>query len=635
MRAALLLLLFFVGFTSLQAQPLFEQDFESGIEPMILIDADGLTPAPNVSAYPDAWNAANPAFGNGTNVAVSNSWYSPAGQADDWMITPAIIVADSLTVVSWEAKAQDPTFPDGYEVRVSTSGTEIEDFEDVIFSIPNEETDFVLRNASLAGYVGDTIHIAWRNNSVDQFLLLVDNISVKALQPFDISATALTTSNFYELGEDIVITGEVENKGGTEITSLIVEWTDGVETYTDSISGISIPVGGSYNFSHTTPFQPTEAQLYSIEVTVSNPNGEMDGNMLDNTTSKVVGTVTEAPMKRMVMEEGTGTWCGWCPRGFVAMEYMLDKYPETFIGIAVHNQDPMVDTEYDNNIGLTGYPGCNADRVFLNESVSVDAFENYYEVLTREISPVAPSVSAVYDPTTGVATIECEAQFKTKLDGIDYRFAVVMLEDSVVGTTSGYDQVNFYSFQSANLPLVGAGFDWQAEPDPVPADRMVYDHVARAIIGGYDGDAVVPSSLEADEIVTQSYEYQVPASLNPEHMEVVLMVIDGESGAILNGFKAELDVLTSNKNVFANEAIDIFPNPTQGATTIKLDLDQPSPVQLKVFDMAGRQIVQQYMGTIPAGETLLPFDATQLPAGSYQFQVYLDSKIAVQQVIVK
>ena len=37
-----------------------------------------------------------------------------------------------------------------------------------------------------------------------------------------------------------------------------------------------------------------------------------------------------------VVEEGTGTWCGWCVRGIVALEYMRENYPDKFIGIGVH-----------------------------------------------------------------------------------------------------------------------------------------------------------------------------------------------------------------------------------------------------------------------------------------------------------
>ena len=47
------------------------------------------------------------------------------------------------------------------------------------------------------------------------------------------------------------------------------------------------------------------------------------------------------------MEEYTGTWCGWCPRGAVGMAKMQEKYGEKFVGMVYHtdaSKDPMVTT---------------------------------------------------------------------------------------------------------------------------------------------------------------------------------------------------------------------------------------------------------------------------------------------------
>ncbi|MDE5808641.1 MAG: hypothetical protein K2H76_11040, partial [Muribaculaceae bacterium] len=42
-----------------------------------------------------------------------------------------------------------------------------------------------------------------------------------------------------------------------------------------------------------------------------------------------------------LIEEGTGTWCGWCPLGIVMMEYVTEKYPGLFACVAIHSQDAM------------------------------------------------------------------------------------------------------------------------------------------------------------------------------------------------------------------------------------------------------------------------------------------------------
>lgn len=635
MRAAILfiLALFMLQATETTAQVFFEQDFESGMEPMTLVDIDGQTPHPNVAAYPDAWNVANPGFGNGTNVAVSNSWYSPAGAADDWMITPAIEITNPNTIVSWSAKAQDPSFPDGYEVRVSTTGNEVADFADIIFSTPAEVTEFTERSAALGDYAGDTIYIAWRNNSNDQYLLLVDDIKVEAIQSLAVSATEITTDRYHEILEDVEITTTIVNNGAVTINSLDVSWTDGIVTYTDNLTDLDLSNGQSIDYTHSETFLPSAAITYDIQVSISNPNGETDDET-DNVVEGQISAVSIVPVKRMVLEEGTGSWCGWCPRGFVAMEEMSSAYPETFIGIAVHNGDPMAFAEYDNNIGLSGYPSCNADRVLLDVSVSSADFQSYYNQLTERVSPASVDATATFDPATGEATIEAKATFRTLIEDLDMRMNVVILEDSIKGSGSGYNQANFYSFQSQDIPLVGAGLDWQAAPHPIPASEMYYNHTARAILGGYSGENVFPAGVTANQEVAQTYTYTVPANYNPELMSAVVLLMDGNTGAIVNAGKAKFEILSSTQPDLANERLDVFPNPAKDLVNIALTLDGVTPVNLTVYNAMGQTVATRYLGTL-SGEVSVPFDASRLTAGAYTFRLNLGDQVAVKQVIVE
>jgi hypothetical protein len=620
---------------ALNGQVVFQHDFESGMAPMTLIDADGKTPHPNVAAYPLAWNIASPAFGNGTNVAISNSWYNPPGVADDWMITPALAITDSATILAWEAKAQDASFPDGYQVRVSTTGMGIADFTDVIFNIAQEAPSWQERFVSLAAYVGDTIHIAFRNNSNDMFLLLIDNIIVQSILANDAALTQLSTVRFHELNSPIEIAGTFRNNGSSPLTSLDITWSYAGESYTDNLSGLNVAPGATYEFTHSTPFTVEEAISYEIEVSISNPNGEDDGDPQNNVSSMLVSGVTYVPSKRVVIEEGTGSWCGWCPRGHVAMEYMRNTYPETFIGIAVHNGDPMVFAEYDNNIGLTGYPSANANRVLNDVSVSQNDFVSFHNNLLQRIAPIDVDVEAVYDPTNRVATINVHAGFVTQLDDIDYRFSVVIMQDSVKGTGSGYNQVNFYSFQSQNIPLVGAGHNWQQATNPVPAASMFYNDVARSILGGYFGQAgIIPASVVAGDVVEHTYTYNVPASYNPMHMSAVVLLLDGSTGEILNAKQAEFDFLVNSNEAFINEKVQIFPNPAKGNINIEVQLEEAAPVRLDVFNMLGQQVASQVYG-MQSGRSILPFNASHLPAGGYSFYLHLGNKLAVKKVIVE
>ena len=195
------------------SQILFEDNFDGsgpGIAGWTVTNVDGLTPNANVAEFTDAWievdrdgsagGGANYGGPAGDFAVASTSWYTPAGTSDDWLITPQINLTADATLY-WDAKAQDAGFPDGYEVRLSTSGTNTAtDFTELLFSIAAEDPAFQSRQVDLSAYTGQNVYIAFRNNSTDQFVLLVDNVEVSVtpscVVPTDFTAGTVTATSF-------------------------------------------------------------------------------------------------------------------------------------------------------------------------------------------------------------------------------------------------------------------------------------------------------------------------------------------------------------------------------------------------------------------------------------------------------
>lgn len=168
------------GYTGCQDVELHE-DFNSGIpQTWTLINNDG-----NDAYYTDFDNAAWVALADfeeeGDSEACSTSWYVSYGCSDDWLISPAIQLGPTSTL-TWDASAYDPYFPDGYEVRISTTGTSMSSFlaNDALFSTGAEETLWTTRSVNLAaaGFDNQTVYIAFRNDTCNGHLLFVDNIRV-------------------------------------------------------------------------------------------------------------------------------------------------------------------------------------------------------------------------------------------------------------------------------------------------------------------------------------------------------------------------------------------------------------------------------------------------------------------------
>ncbi len=208
------LYLFFVllfGAQMTHAQLIYFEDFE-GIGagnvsvintvtggPMTTYDVDGLTPNAAVSQFTDAWIAMDDFDFPGDTVGASTSWYTPAGQSDDWMVTPQIAIPAGGGSLSWDAEAQDPAYPDGYEVWVSTTtnttaallaGT-------MVFSVANEANPWTSHTVNLNAFANSNIYIGFRNNSTDQFILLIDDIAVNGPNiPDDAAINSVSGSEF-------------------------------------------------------------------------------------------------------------------------------------------------------------------------------------------------------------------------------------------------------------------------------------------------------------------------------------------------------------------------------------------------------------------------------------------------------
>ncbi|MDX2359167.1 MAG: PKD domain-containing protein [Crocinitomicaceae bacterium] len=125
--------------------------------------------------------------GDGDVEAVSTSWNLLAGQlADDWMCTSDIGVLPPNQRLYWDGEASDINFPDGYEVRISTTGqlpANAGNYSVVLFSIAAENAASTTHSVDLSAYAGQTINIAFINNSDWMNLLAIDNIRIGTADP--------------------------------------------------------------------------------------------------------------------------------------------------------------------------------------------------------------------------------------------------------------------------------------------------------------------------------------------------------------------------------------------------------------------------------------------------------------------
>lgn len=110
----------------------------------------------------------NPDYAHsGSNLIVCT--YDDYADLDEWAVSPAIhMPADASNIgISWNVwMFEYQGIQNTYEVRVSTTGRNPEDFTTVLFSETGASDDFVQRGWNLANFGGQTIYIAFHNISV-------------------------------------------------------------------------------------------------------------------------------------------------------------------------------------------------------------------------------------------------------------------------------------------------------------------------------------------------------------------------------------------------------------------------------------------------------------------------------------
>ena len=508
--------------------------------------------------------------------------------------------------------------------------------------------ELFLDNVSQGTFSNPTCQVA----SLDLFPLqgngfYVDDVSYE-VTPYTLpvnngAVTSLLMSGL--ASQSIYPSVEIRNLGTDAITSFEIELDYNGTQQTETVTGVNISSLDFYGVDFTGTVDLISG-TNDATATISNVNGAgADDDSNDDSKTISLNPLTPAPGKLVVGEEATGTWCGWCPRGAVGLLTMDAKYHGFFQGIAVHNGDTMTNSIYDAGIGsyISGYPSGIVDR---GADIDPSAFEG--DFLERIVIPPSAFVTpgASYNSTTRELEVSISANFQQTATG-NYKVACVIVEDSVTGTSSDFDQSNYYSFQSQNVALVSPnGFDWQAAANPVPASLMQYDHVGRAISPSFGGlDNAYPDSTSIPGYIhSHSFSFVLDSTWDVNQIHIVGMLID-PNGRIDNAGAASIDeavnnglisggVMVSSKTLPSpDRIIKLFPNPANETAFLKIHLKKTVPVSLNVFSSSGQLVISRDYGNLNGAYTL-PLITSRLSAGIYAIKLQYGNKIETKKLII-
>ena len=335
--------------------------------------------------------------------------------------------------------------------------------------------------------------------------------------------SASTSYTMTQLGEPIKMNARITNSAVLAAEKPVIECSlNGNLVYTYEYPG-TLNYRDKADVRFEIPSESiTEEGEVQIDLNLKWADGSADEYEADNAYSLTTSLSKDVYLRVMVAEEGTGSWCGWCVRGLVGMAYMREKYPDTFIGIGVHNGDEYAVRIYDSGLGIRSFPSAKVNRVAL-----IDPNSDELEKSLQDMYPF----SDVNMKLAAKAGDDNSVKFSVELTSLanqtdaQYNIAFVVLEDKLPIT-----QQNYYAGGSRG-PM--GGF----EDLPSSCDIEI-DDVARAIYPSFAGsNTLVPTQITRGEVYTIEYEAVLPTIVDGNNVWAAVLLLNRNSGEIVQAAK--------------------------------------------------------------------------------------------------
>lgn len=215
--------------------------------------------------------------------------------------------------------------------------------------------------------------------------------------------------------------------------------------------------------------------------------------------------------KKAVIEDYTGTWCGWCPRVSYAISLVEDQTDKVF-AIGIHNGDVMANSfggQMEAAFNISGFPTAYIDR---SSTWTFPEPSNFAQAVSAATgtTDLGLAISNTISGTT--MDINVKTAFVANKDNI--KLVVFVLEDNIIA-----NQINYTDYYGGASTITG--FEHHG----------VLRYSATAVLG----DAITST------IGIHEYDYTVNlASYNVSDVNktsVVAMLVDQTGKVVLNAQK--------------------------------------------------------------------------------------------------
>lgn len=307
----------------------------------------------------------------------------------------------------------------------------------------------------------------------------------------------------------IFATHNSSTRGLGQETSIRVFTEEGDEVTNESL----ITVNGENIQGHS--FVANEVGFYNIKASYFNLEAP------DLTVEYQDGTQKNYK-KRVLIEDYTGTWCGWCPRVSYAMKQVQD-ISDDVVFVAIHRapvgtSDPYNYTNagsLEQLINQPGYP-----KGFINRIHQWEFPEpfNIYQVIEFTHGS-NPKLGLAISSSLSDNKISIDVKLDFAQDFQNLKLVVQVLENGLV-----WPQVNYTDYYEGQNPV----------------DNYVHDYTLRSTLTDILGDDVPNSETRNDNTWERNIEYDIPDFIEEvSELDIVAFVVN-EEGQVVNVRKSSL-----------------------------------------------------------------------------------------------
>jgi hypothetical protein len=332
--------------------------------------------------------------------------------------------------------------------------------------------------------------------------------------------------------------------------------------------------------------------------------------------------------KNALIEYVTGTWCGNCPCGHQTLSTINSQYPQT-IAIAYHafSNDPYRNfngNEIVSLLGLVSTPTADIDRKhFLGNSnypLWISSAQNVYNASPDSKVDIAIT-SKFYNSNTRELIVNINSTAMENLTG-QYKINVVITEDNLISPQ------NFYS--NCGTP----GY----------VNNYEHDNVARNMVNGATGENLNSGNVwNSNQTIPKNIVTTIDPQWNADNCKIVIFVY--KEGTTLNQseiHQAIQDNVTGTIGVSGNSSkmpegyilYQNLPNPFNPSTVISYELPVSGNVNLKVYDINGREMASLVNGRQDAGKYSYEFNGGNLSTGVYFYRLVSNNYAKARRMLL-